>query len=821
MGFLFSHLAGSDDKPVWKTGKSKKTVGKIRPQYKSCKGVDISPLASEEKSGSSKDSTAEFCFTCSVKGIFGLGEVKETARAIQSKAFMEKLKKRVIGQIESKIFQTKMLRACVTQNRNWFSKKKVDWPLMKGLCQKRNKELKTSIKSRWSDMRVNLALSSPAIKEDRVLSNNSTWFDPTPSHYISDFNNMPGLSGKEKTRTKKLYVKALAETSLDQFSSAEFKQRMYRGKPLHLPLAGEKYLTSNDQIKLKRTLGNLQEKAKVTYFEIMSEMPVLGYLKTGSPKKKELAEALEKIEGNLADFLKKARYPESNRGLLLSFKPLVEELLTENKEYCLVAEQARMNAEKDESLNNWLLIGAGVLAAVPCFVTGPVGASACLAGGMALGAMGYKLARDSMDDSLGRALTGKQFETITELNEREKELFLAKLFLPLGAWGTTAVPARAASHAIKHFVSEKSLRRRVQKWGEGTLNRNLNKDERELLVEFYKHNLTSPDIKREILRDITSVNFSKKEIEILSKREIRLGGKSAVKLKIPKKTQEAKELKAQGLNSAYHRGIDEINEWIAVREQLVRLKADPYETHVDYFADKMREHIEYIEQGIKSPSQKRELTHLKKYAKELLEKKKVTYYRWLNFHISLSKILQKNGGFFRNFRETREIIDFEIEGFPHVIAMPTKTGEMGIMAMNKGKAHGVHPLGLKNSGKDSHYFFEHDISHFSGEGRINRDELEELNLFYSKLMQQTKSLPLEKRKNVELAFFVLTHESEYGIEILNFKDVLSNIDEEIAEVVVTGNTEMNGLIDLTHDSYNKIRNLKDDFLEVSSQIQRE
>ena len=494
----------------------------LRPQYKSCKGMDISPLASEEKSGSPKDSTAEFCFTCSVKGIFRFGEVKETARAIQSKAFMEKLKKRVIGQIESKIFQTKMLRACVTQNRNWFSKKKVDWPLMKEVCKKRDRELKSSIKSRWSDMRVNLALSSPAIKEDRVLSDNSTWFDPTPSHHISDFSNMPGLSGKEKTRTKKLYVEALAETSLDQFSSAEFKQRMYRGKPLHLPLAGERYLTSNDQIKLKRTMRNLQEKAKVTYFEIMSEMPVLGYLKTGSPKKKELAEALEKIEGNLADFLKKAKDPESDRGLLLSFKPLVEELLAENEEYCLVAEQARMNAEKDESLNNWLLMGVAVLSAVPCFVTGPVGASACLAGGMALGAVGYNLARDSKDDSLGRALTGKQFETMAELNEREKELFLAKLFLPLGAWGTTAVPARAASHAIARVIG---------KSGSKTKLNNFLSKQKPRLLSAYNSLLRSKPLEEQniIMEAIVGMEMKGMKKQTISERVRRAIGQCSVK----------------------------------------------------------------------------------------------------------------------------------------------------------------------------------------------------------------------------------------------------------------------------------------------------
>ena len=423
--------------------KAKKT---IRLQYESCKDVDISSLASEKKSGSPKDTTAEFCFTCSVKGIFGFGEVKETARAIQTKAFMEKLTKRVIGQIESKIFQTKMLRACVTQNRNWFSQKKIDWPLMKELCQKRNKELKSSIKSRWEDMRVELSLTSPALREDRIIPDRTTWLDSTPSHSISGFSSLPRLTDGEKEKADRIYVNTLAKVPLENLSVSDFKKRMYGRQQLNL--------TNRDQSRLRQAEWALHKKSKDNYFKIMSELPVLAYLKTGSPKKKELAEAFAEIEENLKDFLKKANAPEVDKGLLLSFRPLVEELLQESREYCLVAEQARIRAEKDEGLNNWLLIGVSILAAMPCFVAGPLGASACLAGGMALGAVGYNLARDSKDDSLGRALTGKQFETMAELNEKEKELFLAKLLLPLGAWGTTAAPARAASHAITKVIGK-------------------------------------------------------------------------------------------------------------------------------------------------------------------------------------------------------------------------------------------------------------------------------------------------------------------------------------------------------------------------------
>ena len=55
-------------------------------------------------------------------------------------------------------------------------------------------------------------------------------------------------------------------------------------------------------------------------------------------------------------------------------------------------------------------------------------------------------------ESLGRALTGKQFETLAGVSEKEREEILAKLGVPLGAFGTTAVPARAASGAIARAI---------------------------------------------------------------------------------------------------------------------------------------------------------------------------------------------------------------------------------------------------------------------------------------------------------------------------------------------------------------------------------
>ena len=98
------------------------------------------------------------------------------------------------------------------------------------------------------------------------------------------------------------------------FKPDRYKHRMYKGKPLHLPLSGERHLTSNDKARLKQATEDLQKEAKESYFQITSEMPVLGYLKTGNPKKKELDEAFLKIEEKIRGFFKESQRQESGHG---------------------------------------------------------------------------------------------------------------------------------------------------------------------------------------------------------------------------------------------------------------------------------------------------------------------------------------------------------------------------------------------------------------------------------------------------------------------------------------------------------------------------
>ena len=424
----------------------------IKPQYASCKDVDLSSITL--KKDSKKSTEAEYCFDCELKKVSTSTEILQTGRTIQTEVFKKKLQERVKGAILAKLYQTKALHACATEDKNLLRKLNIDWEAIKGECSQKSKELKASIKDRWPEMRIQLALKAPALRENRILANRATWYDPTPSHSISDFSDLPKLTQQERKKAENIYLNTLSKVPLESLSSSELKQKLKSKKSLYSFLSAKKPLTSKDQSRLRKAASDLRKEAGKSYSQIVSEMPLLGYLKTGEPKKQELKEAFTKMEEKLEVFLKKAEKPDVDMGLLLSFKPLVEELLKNNKDYCLVAEKSRIQAEEDKSLENWAMLGAGVIAAVPCLISGPVGATVCLSFGMGLGVFGYEEAQVAKGEALGRVLMGKEFETIAGLEEKEREELLAKLFLPLGAWGTTAVPARAASQALAKTVKK-------------------------------------------------------------------------------------------------------------------------------------------------------------------------------------------------------------------------------------------------------------------------------------------------------------------------------------------------------------------------------
>ncbi len=446
--FLSTFLLVFCFSPLKSYSQDKSPKAGLSPKYESCKGTDLSQL--EDPSSKTE---ADFCIGCAfnkVKNFLGITDIQKSLspKDIEHAGeFRKKLQKRVIGQISARIFQMKKLKACVDFDGRWFpgwnTLKAEDKTALKQQCQEQTNQLKSAVKSRWSDMRVHLSLSAPRLREDRVIADRKTWFNSTPSHGMSEFaSSLSPLTKAEKKAAEEKYIEALAEAgaklniSIEVMTRAGAKLNMSPEVLRHrlsnkLPLE----LSGQDMRRLKWEEQKFRKESRKKYLKQVGELPILAYLNKSPPTGKELAKAIDKMEAQLQTMLEKVEAKDVDLGLLLSFNPLVEELLKEDKRYCLVAEAGRIEAEGDDRFENYALLGASLLSAVPCFAGGVVGRLFCFGGESLVGVKGYELAKEGMEASLGRVLTGKDYEKISNLEGRQRELFLEKLFLPLAVWG--------------------------------------------------------------------------------------------------------------------------------------------------------------------------------------------------------------------------------------------------------------------------------------------------------------------------------------------------------------------------------------------------
>ena len=75
------------------------------------------------------------------------------------------------------------------------------------------------------------------------------------------------------------------------------------------------------------------------------------------------------------------------------------------------------------------------------------------------------------------------------------------------------------------------------------------------------------------------------------------------------------------------------------------------------------------------------------------------------------------------------------------------------MTLNRAGTHGIHTIGLKY---DSGYFY-HDLSH-----AVQSNGYYPPLWFYENMNRLSKKLPTQKRKNIALSYWLLTHENMKG-----------------------------------------------------------
>ena len=334
---------------------------------------------------------------------------------------------------------------------------------------------------------------------------------------------------------------------------------------------------------------------------------------------------------------------------------------------------------------------------------------------------------------------------------------------------------------LRAFSKEYQRERQLLEWGEARLGRPFTDEEADAFQRIQSY-FRPTRRKNEILAD---AGFSPSERKKLIKAIPLMESSKGIKIQIPEKTNEEQKLKAQGFNSAYTRGIDEANEWIVVAEQLREGATNPFTTSVDYFANKTLEHIQDIDKEVENPQQRRKLLRWKRYVEK--KQQRFTYEDFLKVNWALSKIL-RNG-----MEDGSEHIERLIYAFPRVIAMPTTTGAVGIMTLNRAGTHGIHTIGLKYGS----WYFYHDLSH-----AVNSNEYPPI-WFYDNMNRFSKSLPIQKRKNIKLAYWLITHENSYGSNWLSSVRTMKKILKKCAFSSALNHDELKGLIDTS--SKEKIR----------------
>ena len=306
-------------------------------------------------------------------------------------------------------------------------------------------------------------------------------------------------------------------------------------------------------------------------------------------------------------------------------------------------------------------------------------------------------------------------------------------------------------------------------------------------------------------------------------------------LTLPEKSRREESLQKKGYSPFWTRGLNEVNKWLALKEQFIRLKANPHITHIDYFADQIPTHIEFIKTAMTSLPHRSErqkaLEHLEKKAKEAINNRKVTYEWWIKFNHNLSKILSDSySQIFPDkapIDEASMLIDSLISLFPGKVLMPTTQGGLGIITLNRIHPLNIHPLGLIKTDQLTHNrtvspegFFLHDIGHANRSDHFSSPTHKK---FHDLLMEKIEGLPTEKRQNVELIYFVLIHELNIDF-IAQSLHTLPSYITQLDSIINIYYRDFNSFIHLP-SSYRQVRGEVEkaahDFKEVFSQIREE
>ena len=308
-------------------------------------------------------------------------------------------------------------------------------------------------------------------------------------------------------------------------------------------------------------------------------------------------------------------------------------------------------------------------------------------------------------------------------------------------------------------------------------------------------------------------------------------------------------LKDNGYSSAYTRHIDGMSEGQTLKRMWINGHVNPYRTHIPYLAKPLTTYIDYIKEGVRKLSfidlqqlvtkhgiKRSDVTHVKELAMgrmEVLEQKaekaikenQLTYQRFLKLIFELSQVVQY-GEQVPSIKP--DYIEALLEYFPLIIAIPVK-GEIGIMALNESGPQGVHPLGLSYEIKTvdgvlqtPYKFTLHDFLHFKVFMHLRATSFNTVHeLFHKRWIEFRESLPVEIRKNGELAYYLLTHEDgREGFIAQNPTEMNNTIINSLNNKIRQGHN-FKGLKDFSQDKETKVSEVARDWIKIFENIKQE
>ena len=415
---------------------------------------------------------------------------------------------------------------------------------------------------------------------------------------------------------------------------------------------------------------------------------------------------------------------------------------------------------------------------------------------------------------------------------------LEGLVLSYAFWGITQdieILGKATFVSLKD--SERDSKKNFQEWAEAQMGRELIEKEVRALEEVYNYSITdrwdmryrqlSWDLmvaerhffKKNILKE---AGFSEEEIEKLGWKKV-LRGKRTIEVKIPPRVREEARLRKQEFNTAYTRGADEWEEWMAVTEQLRETEMNPYEDHVPYFAKKLREYMAYMERGIKTSWQREQFELLKSYTELIIREEGVTYVQFLAVSLRVPDILSNED---RPGTAHPFVAQEQASKFPQKMAVPITVGELGFIPLNKGEGPEVSPIALvtstrmiDGSERNPIAVAYHDENHIELKPGTEK-------WFHEELMKRKENLPFERRRNIELAYHILVYEIIYkkGTFIDNQEGMEEDIENGLHALIRNGERDergLRGVIPLSgyFDPY--IQVVIGDFRRIFDEIQKE